>query len=93
MKKFTFKIERSTGRYSSFFSDCMHIKLNQKEVGSVSNKDFKIRFKIKKEPTKEEPASFKWIALKGEFKSFQEVKEFVKFHSETIQSKYDLYQE
>ena len=47
MKKFTFKTERPTGRYRSFFPTSITIKLTGKDVGTIYETG-KIGFHIKK---------------------------------------------
>jgi hypothetical protein len=35
MKKFTFKTEKPTGRYSSFYKNDYHIKMNNQKCGNI----------------------------------------------------------
>lgn len=52
MKKFTFKTERPTGRYRSFFPTSITIKLAGKDVGTIYETG-KIGFHIKKKDLNE----------------------------------------
>ena len=82
MPKLTFKKTIKQGMYKSFERDYTYIKLNKKQIGSIqeSREDGKyyIRFAVRKEPTKEDPAPFKWITLKESFFSEKEAREKVK---------------
>lgn len=91
-KQFTFKTEKSTGRYRSFYPDQHLIKLQGKEVGTISDDlDHKIRLMVKKEPTKEDPAPFRWAYLKGTFPNLMEAKYFLQANFEKITTQFDLY--
>jgi len=95
--KFTFKKYRHTGRYGSFELDQTIIKLKKKEVGYIAEKKhlgykYQISFAIKKEPTKEKPAPFKWITLKYIYETEKEAREFINANTEKIMKQFDLYQ-
>ena len=88
MSKVTFKTEKSTGRYASFYPDTHHIKYNKQEVGAISDKSpHSITLRIV------DGNSWRWITLKGEFKSIDEAKEFVSKNFDAILAKWDLYDE
>ena len=82
MPKLTFKKTIKQGMYKSFERDHTYIKLNKKQIGSIqeSREDGKyyIGVAVKKEPTKESPAPFKYITLKGSLFSEKEAREKVK---------------
>lgn len=81
MPKFTFKTEKSTGAWGSFYPDTIHVKLYGYEVGYIDDTSpHKIRLQVKRnseEITKESPSPFKWIKLKKEFSSIAEAKEHI----------------
>jgi hypothetical protein len=95
MKKFTFKTNKSTGRYRSFYSDTHDIKLNKKLIGHIDAKfPFAIRFMIIKSNINEDKnpnCKWKWILLKQESNSLQEAKNWLNENTELIQKKYNLY--
>ncbi len=91
---FTFKKMIHTGRYKGFEKDFTDIKLKRKIVGYIREVEFrkyKISFAVKKEPTKEDPAPFRWVRLVIQFKTEKEAREFLKERAEDIINKYDLY--
>ena len=94
--KFTFKKIVNTGRYRSFELDNTQIKLGGRVVGYIAETrephQYKVSFAIKREKTKENPCSFKWIHLKKRFINENEARELIKRGGEEIQKKYDLYQ-
>lgn len=95
MGKFTFKTEKSTGSYSSFFPDTYHIKLNKKKVGSINDRDWKIRLMIYKDEnnTDDNPnCPWKWITLIRKSNSLQEAKQFLNDNFDEINAHYKLYQ-
>ena len=88
-RKFTFKWDKPTGRYSSFFSTSVIIKLKRKECGRIGDSPHhKIKFAIRDESFK---GNFRWITLKKKSKSFDEAKEFLVEHTEQILEKYNLH--
>jgi len=94
MKKFTFRKEIFEGRYQSFERDHTTIKLNKKEVGYIGESDWNkyvIRFAIKKDITKKDPAEFKWVSLKQTFENEKDAREYIKKNNDIIQNKLDLY--
>lgn len=96
MSKFTFKINKSTGQYRSFYPDNVDIKLNKKLVGHIGTKNlsgpWQVSLAIKKEKTNGDPADFKWIYLKKEYSSINEAKEMLIRNTEAIIQKFDLYE-
>ncbi len=52
---------------------------------------WRIRFAIKREPTKAEPAPFKWIMLKAFFEDEKLAREWIKKVHVKIQTRYDLH--
>ena len=86
--KFTFKTEKSKGRYSSFYPDIHIIKLNKKQVGNITeDAPFKISLMITKKDINEDGnpnCSWKWVVLKQESNSLQEAKEYLNNNIERI---------
>ena len=87
---FTFKTEKPTGRYSSFFPTTVYIKLKKKEVGTIYE-NTSIRLMICKEPTTADPAPFYWITLAKKSESVEAAKEFLNANFDAIIKKYDLH--
>ena len=96
MAKFTFRKVKHTGRYRSFELDQTTIKLDRKEVGymceSRDDQFWRIRLAVKKEPTKQDPADFKWVMLEARPESEQQGREFILKYAAQILERYDLYQ-
>lgn len=95
-KKFTFRTEKSKGRYYSFYNATTHyIKLDKKVVGWINDEPpYKIRLSVIKQDILEDGhpnCPWKWITLKAQFSSLQEAKTFLNDNRETIQSKYPLH--
>ena len=76
--KFTFKTEKPSGKYRSFFDDHIDIKYNKKVVGEITPKfPHKIRLMVIKNEkiTDNNPnCNWKWITLKKDFESIDEAK-------------------
>lgn len=90
--KLTFKTEKSTGRYRSFFPDTHYIKLDKKECGQITDTaPHSIMLSIQKECTKEDPAPFKNVYLKKKFDSVQAAKDFLIEKIDAINLQYSLY--
>lgn len=93
-KKFTFKIHKPTGRYRSFYSIRVDIKLDGKRVGSFNDNDFRIRLQVIKEDIMEDGnpnCVWKNILLKFKANSIKETKVFLNENIEYILKKYKLY--
>lgn len=71
--KFTFKTEKSTGRYRSFYPDSHYIKIKGVTVGMIEDKDWhKVSIKVLKdeERTDNNPnKDWMWVKLAREFES------------------------
>ena len=104
MKKFTFKTEKSTGRYRAFFQEAHHIKYNKIEVGLIReiqacdklSEHFKISLMVMKtaEITDNNPnCPWKWIHLKTQFESLDAAKVWLNENVQTITSKFTLVSE
>ena len=94
MKKFTFKKTIHKGLYSSFEKDHTTIKLNKKEVGYISENDYKnyrVYFAVKKEKTEKNPCCFKWIRVNCHFDNEKEAREYIKENNDRIQEKLNLH--
>lgn len=92
-QKFTFKTEKPTGRYSSFFNDYHIIKFKKKSIGQITDKEWKIRLQVIKKDINENGnpnCKWKWITLKIEFKSLQEAKDFLNSNIEAIFSQFEI---
>ena len=87
MKKFTFKTEKPTGRYSSFYDPTHHIKLNGKECGYITAKTFKIKLMVDV-PNYE---TWKWITLAKKFDSLDEAKKWLNDNHEKIQTQFKIH--
>jgi len=95
VEKFTFKTEKPTGRYRSFYSSSHHIKLKGFEVGSINpEKPFKIRFMVMKNGTTitdDNPnCKWKWITLKHESETLEAAKEWLNANIEGIKKNWPL---
>jgi hypothetical protein len=95
--KFTFKTEKSTGRYRTFHSDYHYVKLNKCVVGNISDEEpFKIHLMVIKNDVMEDGnknCTWKWITLKKESSSLQEAKDFLNKHfSATFQKHIEEWQ-
>ena len=78
--KISFKINKPTGNYKSFFNTNLDIKCNNIIIGNSSDNDFKLRLIVIKKDILEDGnknCSWKWITLSKEFKSFDEIKFFI----------------
>lgn len=100
MKKFTFKIHKSTGRYSSFYPDYCDIKLNGIKVGGIQQtkniipNKFSIGFMVVKKEDMENKnpnCEWEWVWLKHKTDTIQEAKEFIIKLSDEIQEQLNLY--
>lgn len=93
-KQFVFKTEKKAGINSSPIDSIHLIKLQGKEVGSISDdyQDHKIRLMVKKEPIMQDPAPFRTAYLKASFPTVLEAKKFLKANFDEIITKFDLYQ-
>jgi hypothetical protein len=96
--KFTFKTEKSTGRYRSFYPDSHIIKLNKKQCGIIEESDFKTAYRIwlavEKENINEDNNSnstWKNIKFKKEFTSLQEAKDFLNENIDVIMKQCKLH--
>lgn len=92
--KFTFKAEKPTGKYKSFYSNYNYIKLNGSNVGSIDDeKPYKIRLMVYKKDIAEDKnlnCTWKWIVLKNGFDSLDDAKNFVLSNATKIVSQFNL---
>ncbi len=95
-KKFTFKTEKSTGKWRAFYKPSHYIKRNKNEVGMIgAEAPFRIRFMIVKDEKYNDNnpnCSWMWIVLKHESNSLEEAKKFVNDNFEEINKQYNLYE-
>lgn len=96
-KKFTFKTEKPTGRYRSFYPSTHLIKLGGKVVGTISDSSpYKIHLTVMKTDkiTDNNPnCEWKNITLKRESESLQGAKDWLNSVIDNILEAYDLHQE
>ena len=94
--KFTFKVQRETGKYRSFFPENVEVKLKKKEVGYISDDSWKIHLRVIKVDINEDKninCKWKWITLKAQPKSLQEAKDILNENIDAILEKFNLYME
>jgi len=95
--KFTFKTEKPTGKYISFYNDHHLIKFKRIKVDYFSNEPFyKINLKVIKKDIDEDGnpnCKWKWITLKKESESLQEAKDYLNQNIDKILEKYELVNE
>lgn len=96
--KFTFKTERPTGSYSSFFPSQHDIKLKKKKVGMISDRQSKnpwqIRLMIEKDEKHDDGnpnCSWMWISLRKQSNTLQEAKDFLNENIDNILKLYNLH--
>jgi hypothetical protein len=95
VKKFTFKSDKPTGRFSSFYNTYHNIKYNGNVIGSITHDTFAIRLMVMKTETitdNNPNCDFKWITLNKKSSSLEEAKEFLNANIELILIKYTLRQ-
>ena len=93
IRKFTFKKDKPIGLFRAFEGAWTDIKLNKRIVGYITetrSHHFVIYFAIERVPTKQNPATFKWLRIKEQFISEEEARKFVRNNNKKIQSTYDL---
>lgn len=94
-QKFTFKTERPTGAFNSFFPKKNEIKLNRKVCGLIEDDiPHQIRLMVIKSDINEDGnpnCKWKWIKLGKKSESLQEAKDFLNENIETIMAKYNLH--
>ena len=95
---FTFLKLVPRGPYSSFEPEQHEIKLKGKVVGIISEASytssktgFGVSFSVSKQPTKENPAAFRWLNLKTRFGDAVEAKAFLRKHFDNITGALNLY--
>ena len=93
-KKFTFKTEKATGRYRSFYNDSHTIRMKKMTVGSITDRTWQIRLMVVKDDINEDGnpnCEWKWIALKKESASLQEAKDWLNTNFVSLNEKYNLF--
>jgi hypothetical protein len=93
--KFTFKTNKATGMYRSFYPNTHIIKLNKLNVGEISdNEPYKIRLQIMKKDLMEDKnpnCDWRWITLKTpSFNELQEAKDWLNKNITGITTKWEL---
>lgn len=97
MAKFTFKTDKSTGKFGSFFSDVHNIKLNKIRVGLIGgDKPHKIRLMVIKKYIMSDGnknCPWEWIQLKHESESLDAAKIWLNENIEQICKQWTLVNE
>lgn len=92
--KFTFKTEKPTGRYRSFYSPHHYIKLKGVMVGTIGHEHpHKIRLMVVKDDIAEDGnpnCKWKWITLKVESESVMMAKAWLQEKIHTITQTFNL---
>lgn len=84
--KFTFKANRPTGKYRSFFATTHDIKLKGEVVGEIDD-NLTIRLMILKKDINEDGnpnCKWKWVKLKKKSSTLEEAKEFLNSNIDKI---------
>ena len=90
MANFTFKMNRETGLRAVAYRPYSDVKVHGVVVGNI--RDGRVRLMVKKAKTQEDPAPFKWVTLKKEFRSDAEAREFLNgIGVEAVTKAHDLY--
>jgi len=96
MANFTFKTKQPTGKWKSFDSPEHVIKLNKREVGTISDKHpHKISLMVYKSDPMEDGnpnCTWKWITFKRESETIDDAKKWLMDHANEIQQRYKLYE-
>ena len=94
-KKFTFKTEKPTGQWRSFYPKTYHIKMDGCRVGTIDDKHpHKIRFMVEKNEkfTDENPnCNWKWVQLKHESESIDDAKIWLNENFNQINETFPLF--
>lgn len=92
---FTFKTDKSTGRYGSFYPDQHYIKIKGITIGRITDsKPHSIRLMVIKDDINEDGnpnCEWKWITLKKRFETLKEAKEFLKSKYEIIIEQFKIH--
>ena len=95
---FTFKKIIWEGRYRNFERERHDIKIKGKVVGSISEAHhtsittgFGVSFAVSRQPTKEDPAPFRWWSMKTRFDNAAEAKAFLRQRFDNIVGALDLF--
>lgn len=90
--KFTFRTDKSTGKWRSFYPDSHYIKLNGIDVGQISNESpYAILLRIIKDDINSDGnpnCEWRWAKLKVENKSLADAKNWLNEHFESLSTKY-----
>lgn len=97
--KFTFKINRPTGKWKSFDYTTVDVKLDGKRVGTISENriystQWKISFHIEKKDIMEDGnpnCTWRNIFLANKFSSIEEAKNWLNENIDTLMKKYALH--
>lgn len=93
---FTFKTNKSTGKYRSFYPDIIDINLKRKKVGYFYDREpYKINLMVVKDVINEDGnpnCAWKWITLKHQSNSINDCKKFLNDNFDGIIENLNLYQ-
>lgn len=98
MKNFTFKTERTTGKYGHFFEPSYYIKYNKKVCGEIVKNSGLFAIRLQAIKTEEEKrlhpnCSWKWVQFTSRFVTLEEAKIWLNAHKEQVFRTIDLYKE
>lgn len=94
--KFTFKTDKPTGRYRSFFTTSYSIKIKNATVGSLeepeNGKKWRIRLMVIKDEVSQPDVNceWKWINLKYEADTIEDAKQWLNNNFKAITDKWSL---
>jgi hypothetical protein len=95
MKKFTFKTEKPTGSWRSFYPDIIHIKYNKIEVGNIgSEKPHRISLQVYKKDIMQDNnpnCEWRWAHFKKEFESVDSAKQWINDNRGDIFKTYKIF--
>ena len=92
--KFTFKTEKPSGKYKSFYPSAHYIKLKKKVVGEITDSNpHKIRLAVFKDDVMEDGnpnCLWKWVRLKNAFEDVEAAKTFLNANIKIILDRFNL---
>lgn len=96
-RKFTFKTNRPTGPYKSFYNDSIEIKYKRKVCGAIIKASCSTGYQIRLMTKKDDIANssnpncdWEWICFKKVFKSIDEAKEWINEKIDYVFEKFTL---
>lgn len=96
--KFTFKLDKPSGAYRSFYKPSCDIKLNKRVCGSITYTKiinvFEIRFMVIKTDIMEDGnpnCVWRWVNVTKNFSTIDKAKEWIRQRNDSIQDELKLY--